>query len=499
MLFNGEPASVMRGHASAEDGGDLLTTTAGPRLRFTPAATQVGTAEGKPYRFAHRIGPIKLHTAPALLALDVAACLLVFMLFRPPALVFAAQSSLTLGLFGFLHLYRRRLALNLLDDLPAMAGGTVLAHLAVYGLLTGFEPDEDRAADLYTSGALLLALTGIRLAGFSVAKRLRCRSGTQDLAVIVGAGHVGIQLGRNLRQHPEYGVEPVGYIDLNPRVTEKEQLPAPLLGSHEHLATVIQDFNVVYVMVAFGGVREEALVDILRTCDRLDVDVFVVPRLFELHNTNRHTDDIWGLPVTRVRRAAFRRPGWRAKRAMDVVLSAVALLALAPVLGACALAVRLETGPGVIFRQVRVGLDERPFDCLKFRSLQPANEEESKTQWTVKNDQRIGPVGRFLRRSSLDELPQLWNIFRGDMSLVGPRPERPHFVQQFSEHVPRYTARHRVPAGLTGWAQIHGLRGDTSIEHRAKFDNYYIENWSPWLDAKIIARTLGQVVRRAGG
>ncbi len=471
----------------------------GLRLRFTPAATAVGSAEEQPQRFEHRIGPVNVQTAPALLVLDVGACLITFLVFRPSVPLFAAQSALTLLMFGFLHLYRRRLALNLLDDLPSMVSGAVLAHLALPGLVAGFELDKNSLMELYASGGLLLALTVLRLSGFTVAKRLRCRAGMQDLAVIIGAGHVGIQLGRNLQRHPEYGVEPVGYIDLNPRVSQNEELPAPLLGAHEHLATVIQDFNVVYVIVAFGGVREEALVDILRTCDRLDVDVLVVPRLFELHNSNRSTDDIWGIPLTRVRRAAFRRPGWRAKRAMDVVLSAGALLALAPVLAVCALAVRLETGKGVIFRQTRVGLDERPFHCLKFRSLRPVSEEESQTQWNVKHDDRIGPVGCFLRRTSFDELPQLWNIFRGDMSLVGPRPERPHFVEKFSEYVPRYTARHRVPAGLTGWAQIHGLRGDTCIEHRAKFDNYYIENWSPWLDFKIIARTLAQVLKRAGG
>ncbi len=168
-------------------------------------------------------------------------------------------------------------------------------------------------------------------------------------------------------------------------------------------------------------------------------------------------------------------------------------------MAACALAVRWEGGPGVIFRQERVSVDGRPFDVLKFRSLRPVDETESKTNWNIKHDDRLGPVGRFLRMTSLDELPQLWNIIEGDMSLVGPRPERPYFVEQFSAYIPRYTARHRVPAGLTGWAQIHGLRGDTSIEERARFDNYYIENWSPWLDMKIGLRTICQVVQRQGG
>jgi lipopolysaccharide/colanic/teichoic acid biosynthesis glycosyltransferase len=152
----------------------------------------------------------------------------------------------------------------------------------------------------------------------------------------------------------------------------------------------------------------------------------------------------------------------------------------------------------VLFKQLRVGIDGRGFELLKFRSMKPATDLESETKWNIGDDERVGRVGRFLRRSSLDELPQLWNILRGDMTLVGPRPERPHFVAQFTESHPRYTARHRVPAGLTGWAQVHGLRGDTSIEDRARFDNFYIENWSLWLDVKIIFWTVAQIVRGTG-
>ena len=165
----------------------------------------------------------------------------------------------------------------------------------------------------------------------------------------------------------------------------------------------------------------------------------------------------------------------------------------------CALAVRLEGGPGVLFRQERVGLDGRSFEVLKFRSLKPATALESASTWNIAHDDRLGPVGRFLRQTSLDELPQLWNIVNGDMSLVGPRPERPLFVEQFTQSIPRYPGRHRVPCGLTGWSQVNGLRGDTSIEERARFDNYYVENWSLWLDIKIIVRTVDQVLRRQGG
>ncbi len=240
------------------------------------------------------------------------------------------------------------------------------------------------------------------------------------------------------------------------------------------------------------------MIDVIRQCDRLNCEIFILPRLFEVHHVSTDMDYIWGVPLTRLRRGAYRASSWPIKRMMDIAASGLALALLAPVMALIALAVRIEGGPGVLFKQIRVGVDGRHFELLKFRSLRPVDETESATNWNISHDDRLGPVGRILRTSSLDELPQLLNILRGDMSIVGPRPERPHFVDQFRQTYPRYWARHRVPCGLTGWAQIHGLRGDTSIADRARFDNYYVENWSLWLDVKIIIRTAGAVFTRAG-
>jgi lipopolysaccharide/colanic/teichoic acid biosynthesis glycosyltransferase/glycosyltransferase involved in cell wall biosynthesis len=212
---------------------------------------------------------------------------------------------------------------------------------------------------------------------------------------------------------------------------------------------------------------------------------------------HRRTEVIGDVAVMRLRRWGLRPHSMLLKRGVDVLLSGVALLLLSPVLIACAIAVRLETGPGVIFKQTRIGLAGRPFVLYKFRSLKPANTAESQTQWSIDHDDRLGPVGRFLRRTSLDELPQLVNVLRGDMSLVGPRPERPFFVREFSKATVRYDERHRVQTGLTGWAQVHDLRGDTSIDARVRFDNYYIENWSLWTDLKIMCRTVLAIVRHS--
>jgi exopolysaccharide biosynthesis polyprenyl glycosylphosphotransferase len=301
-----------------------------------------------------------------------------------------------------------------------------------------------------------------------------------------------------LIEHPEYGLRPIGFIDSDPLLSDAER-PAPLLGGTADLTDVVLDTGAHQVIIAFPSQPSSTMVDIIRTCDRLDCELFIVPRLFELHDRSGHdVEVVWGMPLLRMREAPFRRFSWRVKRLVDIVVSAVALLALSPVFAVCAAIVRGETGPGVLFRQQRVGLDGRFFTLLKFCSMRPADDAESATRWSIANDDRVGRFGRFLRSTSIDELPQLWNVLRGDMSLVGPRPERPHFVHEFGEVYPRYMARHRVPCGMTGWAQIHGLRGNTSIADRARFDNYYIENWSLWLDLQIILRTLAVVVTGAG-
>ncbi|MGR7026729.1 sugar transferase [Geodermatophilus sp. URMC 62] len=435
---------------------------------------------------------------PYLLLGDVAAFVIATAITTPANPVHVVVLGVYVAVFYVVGLYRSRLNLSLLDDLPYILAASLVGFALKLALISLFPHVDPPPRQVLHALVLLAAVLVVRWIAYTVVRRARCRGKVHHRTLIVGAGQVGIRLANTLQDRPYYGLDPVGFVDCDPP-TQNSLLPAPVLGAYEQLGKVIREHRIRDVIVAFGGANEDDLVDILRTCDRLDVEVFLVPRLFELHNANRYTDEIWGIPLIRVRRAVFRSPWWKVKRAIDIVISGVALIVLSPLLAVVALAVRWEGGPGIIFRQQRVGLDGRPFDVLKFRSLKPVNETESQTNWNIKHDDRLGPVGRFIRASSLDELPQLWNILRGDMSLVGPRPERPHFVEQFSTHIPRYTARHRVPAGLTGWSQAHGLRGDTSIEDRARFDNYYIENWSPWLDMKILIKTVGQVVRRQGG
>jgi exopolysaccharide biosynthesis polyprenyl glycosylphosphotransferase len=435
---------------------------------------------------------------PFLLLVDVVAWTLAVLLTGSVKGQDLILLGLALVLFATAGLYRSRLTLSALDDLPALMVRSLAAGAATLGLgvAAGMGPADARPLVV---GALLgVLVVALRALAYSAVRRTRARGWVAHPTLVLGAGRIGGQLARHLLEHPDYGLRPVGFLDEDPLLAPDER-PVPLLGGTESLASVILEFGVADVVVAFGSAPGSQMVEIIRTCDRLDVEIFFVPRLFELHHTSREMDQVWGVPLVRLRRAPFRSVSWRLKRAFDVLVAGVSMLLLSPLMVALALAVRLEGGPGVLFRQERVGLDERPFELLKFRSLRPADESESASLWSISHDERLGPVGRFIRSTSLDELPQLWNILRGDMTIVGPRPERPLFVRRFDEAFPRYTARHRVPAGLTGWAQIHGLRGDTSIEERARFDNYYIENWSLWLDIKIIFRTLAAVLKRSGG
>jgi len=444
---------------------------------------------------------------PLLVAADLAAVLMGGVVGwiatgQAPGRVHLVFAAVLIAVFAIGHLYRSRLSMSVLDDTPRIVGrwlAAVAITMLVQAAFTRWRWDlvlikwEVVGAAAATLGFLL----ALRAAAYGVVRRLRRQRRVVHRTLVLGAGRVGAQVAEVLLDHPEYGLHPIGFLDSDPWLGPKE-LPLPILGGTDALYHVLTDHDVNNVVVAFGSMRESALVDVIRTCDRLDTEIFMVPRLFELHHVSEDMDSVWGMPLVRLRRAARRSRGWRVKRAFDILVSSLALVVLSPIMLIAAIAVLLEGGPGIIFRQERVGVDGRRFQVMKFRSLKPVDDTEAQTNWSIAHDDRLGPVGRFLRTSSIDELPQLINILKGEMSLVGPRPERPHFVDQFCEAYPRYVARHRVPSGLTGWAQIHGLRGDTSIADRARFDNYYIENWSLWLDVKIMLRTVGSVIRGDG-
>ncbi len=436
-------------------------------------------------------------TPVALLLADLGAWVLTVLLLPsgpvPAAIMLVGLLVASLARHG----YRARLTLSGLDQVPVAVVAAAAAGLAHTVAVLVTAPGSSLGAPVLRTAVLGLGVLALRSVAVEAIKVMRRRGLVVHRTLVIGGGEVGRDLVARFQQHPDLGLDPVGVLDTD-APADPDALSVPWLGGVDRLARTVLDNDVDVVVVAFSRQRESELVEVLRTCDRLDVEFFFVPRLFEVQSVHADMDEAWGLPLLRVNRAAFRTPSWRIKRFLDVAIASVALLFIFPVLAAVAAAVRWEGGPGVLFRQKRVGLDGRSFTMMKFRSLRPADESESATLWNVSNDDRMGPVGKVIRATSLDELPQLVNVVRGDMSLVGPRPERPHFVDEFSSTIPRYTGRHRVPAGLTGLAAVYGLRGDTSISDRARIDNYYIENWSLWLDAKIVLRTVAAVFRRTG-
>jgi exopolysaccharide biosynthesis polyprenyl glycosylphosphotransferase len=392
--------------------------------------------------------------------------------------------------------YRRRLTLSMLDVAPRVAAaaaiGVVLATIAAGGRI--------EAGDLLVAAgiACFAALAG-RFVAYAFERRLRRAGLLQRRTVVVGAGTVASALTQRMLDEPECGLEPVMVLEGAPLPSLIEPLDVPVRVLDNSLRTVLTTERIDTAVIAFPHFGEAHLLDLVRDCDRLDCEILVVPRLWEVSRVSGNMDRVGAIPVQHIRGPMQRNLTWHIKLFGGRCLALAALVALSPLMAILAAAVHLsDRSAPVLFRQTRVGLDGREFEVLKFRSMSPANECESQTTWTIAGDPRIGPLGRILRASSLDELPQLWNIVRGDMTLVGPRPERPHFVEEFSASIPGYGARHRVPVGLTGWAAINGFRGDTSIEQRARYDNFYITNWSLWFDVKIIVRTVWALVVRRG-
>lgn len=390
-------------------------------------------------------------------------------------------------------LYRSQLNQTLLDSLPRLFRAWLIA---VALLVISSQLVLGKFIGLYLaaySGVLLLVF---RLLATLVVRMLRASGVVRHGTIIVGADATGLMIAEKIAVNPECGLATLGFLD--DLAVSAEGLSAPMLGGPDDLEAILLSRQPRALIIAHSHLSEAALVTMVRTCHRNRCELFVLPRLYEISNMSEDTDFLGGMPLIRLRRRAYRTWGWRIKRVVDVLLAGVSLVVLTPVLALVALAVRLEGGPGIIFRQERVSVDGRRFHVLKFRSMRPANDVESGTQWNIARDSRVGTVGKFIRATSLDELPQLWNILRGEMSIVGPRPERPFFVAEFDLLYGGYSARHRVPCGLTGWAQVHGLRGDTSISERARFDNFYIENWSLWLDFKIMLMTVSSVFNKPG-
>ena len=308
--------------------------------------------------------------------------------------------------------------------------------------------------------------------------------------LIAGTGELARHVADRILQHGEFGYRIAGFVDDRAADDHLGYRGLPLLGTFPEVGEIIQRERIDQLYVALPLEEHVKMLGLIEVANRECIDVKVVPDLLQFIALRARLEDLDGVPIVNLNDVPLQGLNSVIKRSIDIVFSAAALALLAAPFGIIAALIK-ATSPGPVFyRQERMGLDGKPFTVFKFRSMYVDAERETGPVWTRENDPRRTPVGRLLRRISLDELPQLWNVLKGNMSLVGPRPERPFFVDQFKRRVPQYMLRHKVKSGMTGWAQVNGWRGNTSIEKRIEYDLYYIENWSVGLDFKIMWLTL---------
>jgi len=308
--------------------------------------------------------------------------------------------------------------------------------------------------------------------------------------LLVGYSRAAEQYIDRVKSNPQWGYRIRGILD-DKVPAGKEYRGIRVIGRIENLLVILPENHLDEIAITLGLSEYARLEDIVSRCEKSGVHTKFIPDYNNIIPTRPYTEDVMGLPVINIRHVPLSNtfPALM-KRATDIVGSLVAIILFSPVMLFCVIGIKRSSPGPVIFKQERVGLHNRPFKMYKFRTMVVQKEEDEKTAWTVKNDPRVTKIGRFMRKHNLDELPQFFNILKGDMSLVGPRPERPFFVERFQEEIPRYMIKHQVRPGLTGWAQINGLRGDTSIRKRIEYDLYYIENWTYLLDIKILILTV---------
>jgi exopolysaccharide biosynthesis polyprenyl glycosylphosphotransferase len=422
-----------------------------------------------------------------------------------PAAWLGCFCALVLSLFWLRGMYRPPLKLELLDDMRSVVAVTSLSAMAILSLRVLFTDAAVDAAEIVRPWAFATAYVAAGRAALYWSQVAAHREGEAPKpTLVIGAGRVGRLTAHRLLEHPEFGLQPIGFLDKEP-LDDSSELGLPVLGSSWDLDRVVQEYGVEQVIMTFSTAPHGVQLRLVERCEAMGVEVALVPRLFEKMTGRLRVDYLGGLPLISARRANPK--GWQfgVKYAADRAIAAVLIALLLPLLAASALAVLVSLGRPVLFRQERVGRDGSRFAILKFRSMRIPEDSPAELELPseiapggVEGEDRRTRSGAFLRRTCLDELPQLFNVVRGEMSLVGPRPERPQYVTVFEHDVHRYAERHRVKSGITGWAQVNGLRGKTSLSDRVEWDNYYIENWSLWLDVKILLFTAFSIVKSYG-
>ena len=411
--------------------------------------------------------------------------------------VVLAQAVSVLGVFVLSRLYRLTRGPSRVDEFYSIIAFTTVGTLmgvALVSLLfknSPLELDYSRGMIFYGWGLTILFVTAGRVVHGQVRARLRRQGWGRDRVLVVGTGEVGRMIFQKVQSNPGLGYEGAGFVAADGE--DGTASAVPILGHASELARIIDEHQIDEVIIALPEATHQEILMLISECERGKVVIRVFPDVFQIMASQVSIGDLGGLPLLTVRDIALR--GWKrtAKRLMDMVGASVGLVLISPLMMLMAILVKLDSRGPVFYAQERMGLDARPFRMLKFRSMRQ-DAEAYGPGWTVEDDPRVTRLGRIIRRLNVDELPQFVNVLVGEMSLVGPRPERPVYVNQFRRSIPRYMDRHWEKAGMTGWAQVNGLRGDTSIVERTKYDLWYIENWSLLLDVKIVIRTVFNLV-----
>jgi exopolysaccharide biosynthesis polyprenyl glycosylphosphotransferase len=407
--------------------------------------------------------------------------------------------------FYFHGLYQSRRGRSQVDEIVTILLAVLLATVLLSVVIAWYRPPAAPGSHEYFTYSRaflglfalvdLLFVAGTRMLARGAMRRVRLRGHNLQRILVVGAGALGREITQKILAHREMGFEVVGFLDDDPRKLGTRVCGVPVLGTLRQAEEVLHTRSIDQVFLALPLEAHKKLLQLLELMARECVEIRLVPDILQYATLNATLEDVDGTPVINLSQVPLQ--GWNSmvKRGMDLAIALAALAGVLPVAPLLALAIWLEDRGPIFYRQERMGLDGKPFMILKFRSMRVDAEASSGPVWAIKDDPRRTHVGTFLRHWSLDELPQLWNVLRGDMSIVGPRPERPSFVREFKHKIPRYMLRHRVKSGITGWAQVHGWRGNTSIKKRIQYDLYYIQNWSLGLDFKILWMTLLHALR----
>ena len=402
--------------------------------------------------------------------------------------------------FYFHGLYQSRRGRSRVDEVLTLAVAVLVATICLSVVIAWYRPPAWPGSTQYFTYSRafigLFALVDFALVAVTrlvlrfALRKIRLSGHNLQRILVIGAGALGREITTKILAHRELGFAVAGFLDDDPGKLGSIVCGVPVLGTLRQAEEIVETHGIDQVFLALPLDAHKKMLQMLDLMARECVEIKLVPDVLQYATLKAVMEDVDGTPVINLSQVPLQ--GWSSmiKRAMDVAIAALVIVALVPIVPLVALLIWLEDRGPIFYRQERMGLDGKPFMIVKFRSMRVDAEATSGPVWAIKGDPRRTRVGAFMRQWSLDELPQIWNVLCGDMSIVGPRPERPTFVREFKHKIPRYMLRHRVKSGITGWAQVHGWRGNTSVKKRIQYDLYYIQNWSLALDCKILWMTV---------